>query len=230
METPPNRLLAALPNDELERLRPHLQPVVVSARQVIHEPDEPIRHVYFVNRGIVSFVMVLEDGFQIEVAMAGSEGMIGAGVVLGLTSTSVQALAQLPVELLRVDAAVLKRLAHPSTELYRCISRYLLGLQIMMAQTAACNCVHHVRRRLCKWMLLAHDRAHADTFSLSHDFIAQMLGVRRPTITVVAGRLQKAKMIRYHRGRVTILNRKGLEGCSCECYGVMRKEFERTLR
>jgi CRP-like cAMP-binding protein len=230
VKSPTNRLLAGLPKEELDRLQPYLQPIMVSSRQVLTGPDEPSRHAYFVNRGIISLIMSLEEGFQIEVAMVGSEGMVNPGIVLGATSTPLQALSQVTGEVLRIDAAVLKRLAEPGTALYAATTRYLLALKLLMAQTAACNCVHHVRRRLCKWLLMAHDRADADQFSLSHDFIAQMLGVRRPTITVVAGRLQKSKLIRYHRGHVTVMNRRGLEGCSCECYGVIRREFDRLLR
>jgi CRP-like cAMP-binding protein len=225
-----NRILASLPAEDVERIRPHLQTVMVSGRHALHEPDEAMRYVYFINRGVVSLVVVLEDGAQIEVAMVGPEGVIDGSIVLGYPAAPLRALAQSPTEVLRIDAAVVKRLAPPSSHLYEATTRYIVAARNLMAQMAACNCVHHVRKRMCRWMLMVQDRLRTDEFALSHDFIAQMLGVRRPTVSVVAGRLQKAKLIRYHRGRVTILNRKGLEVSSCECYSVIRRELDRFLR
>ena len=222
-----NRLLGALPEHDYHQIAKHLSTVVVTARQVLMASDEPLRDIYFVNHGVISLVSTLEDGAAIEVASIGREGMIGSWVLLGSSTMSTQAVVQIGGEVLRMSVAAFKDLAQPGSPLHGLANRYTLALQTMIAQKAACNCIHPVEKRLSCWLLLAHDRMDPDQFALSQDVIAQMLGVRRPTVTVAAGRLQKAKVIRYSRGKVTVLNRKGLERFSCECYGVVRREFQK---
>lgn len=224
-----NKLLAALPSSEYERLLPHLEAVSLSFKQYIYKPNEPIQHVYFPNSGIISMLIVMEDGSTVEVATIGNEGMIGTPILLGADQISAETFVQLSGDAMRMKVDVFRSEVTSGSPLYNLLLRYTLALINQLAQSAACNRLHSIEERCCRWLLLTQDRAESDEFSLTQEFLAQMLGVRRASVSEVAAILQKAGFIHYHRGRMTILDRQALEAASCECYQVVKAEFDRLL-
>ncbi|MDQ5852480.1 MAG: Crp/Fnr family transcriptional regulator [Chloroflexota bacterium] len=224
-----NRLLAALPTEQRARLLEKLEPVSLRLKEIVYDVNQPISHVYFPNTGVFSLLTIMQDGAAVEVGTVGYEGMVGLPVFLGADSTPSQAFSQIPGESLRMAADVFKAEVANDGPLQGLLNRYTQGLFNQLAQSAACNRLHTVDERLARWLLMTHDRVGQETFPLTHEFMAHMLGVRRATVTVVAGRLQQAGMIRYSRGRITVVDRPGLEAASCECYGITRAEFERLL-
>lgn len=226
---PQNRLLAALPASEYERLAPHLQLVSLPIRQVLYEPNEPIKYVYFPIGSMVSLVSIMKDGSTIEVGLVGNEGMVGVPVILGGNITTTQAFVQVSDNALRMDADLLKSEFNRGGQLQLLLLRYTQALLTQVSQSAACNRFHTIEERLARWMLLVADAVESDEFMLTQEFISQMLGTRRSGVTVAAGNLSQAGMLRYSRGKITILNREALEATSCECYGVIRDEFTRLL-
>lgn len=214
-----NRLLAALPPDDYKRILPNLDLVPLKLKQLLHKPGEPIDYVYFPGGGFCSVVTVLSDGRMVEVATIGREGMVGVGASadfpLGAAAVMVQAASG---TCYRMSAAAFRREMDRRGAFYELLTRWALGLMGFVMQSTACNAVHSIEQRLARWLLLAHDRMGADEFPLTQEFVAMMLGAARPTVTVVAGALQKARLITYHRGNVTIVDRKRLESASCECY------------
>jgi CRP-like cAMP-binding protein len=224
-----NRLLAALPPGDFAALAPALQPVKLGFKQTLHRPDRPIEAAYFPEGGMVSLLTPLEEGQTTEVGIIGREGLIGLAVVLGADSATTEAMVQMPGAALRVPASELREVFEGSAALRAVLLRYAQASHVQVAQTAACNGQHAVDERLARWMLMAHDRAEADEFPMTQEFIATMLGVRRAGISVAAGILQKAGVIRYAYGRITILDRAGLEAAACECYGAVRRQYERLL-
>jgi CRP-like cAMP-binding protein len=231
-EAPPatsNRILNALTRPEYERLAPHLEPFKLWAGDVLYHPEQPVTHVYFPNRGTVSVVSIFEDGGTVEVGMVGNEGMFGVSVFLGSVSTPLEAVVQMPGDSLRMRSDVLKREFKKCGQLHDVLLRYTQAFITQVAQTAACNRAHVTDGRLAKWLLMCADRAHSKELELTQEFIATMLGTRRAGVTEAAGRLQGAGLISYRRGRITVLDRAGLEAASCECYPVVRKEFDRLV-
>lgn len=224
-----NRLLAALPDAVLDRLRPRLEETALGLKQVLYEADRPIEHVYFPRTGVVSLVIAMADGLMVEVGTVGNEGMVGTPVFLGAEKSPTKAFAQVPGEALRMRAEDFREEIGSGGPLPDLIRRYTQAMVNQISQSVACNHLHSVQERMCRWLLMTHDRVGADEFSLTQEFLAEMLGVRRPSVTVVAGILQQAGLIRYHRGRVTVLDRAGLEAASCECYRVVRREYDRLL-
>lgn len=224
-----NRLLAALAPDDFAALAPDLQPVELDFRQVLHRPDRPIEAAYFVESGMVSMLAPLEEGQTVEVGLIGSEGLVGLPVVLGADSATTEALVQMRGDALRVPAAGLRDAFGRSVALRAVLLRYAQAHHGQVVQTAACNGQHAVDERFARWMLMAHDRAGGDEFPMTQEFAAMMLGVRRAGISLAAGVLQKAGAIRYGYGRVTVLDRAGLEAAACECYGAVRRQYERLL-
>ena len=224
-----NRLLAALPDDSYQRLVPHLERVSLERDQVIYEPGEPIRHVYFPHQAIVSLVSTMSDGSTVEVGVVGNEGMVGIPVVLGGNTTTTRAFVQVPDGGTRMEATRLNAEFNRGGPLQSLLLRYTQALHTQVSQTAACNRLHKVESRLARWLLSVSDRMQSDQFPLTQEFIAQMLGCRRPGVTEAAGTLSQAGMIRYTRGRITILNREDLAATSCECYGVIKDEYARLL-
>ena len=228
---PKNRLLATLPAADFQRIRPHLQTVPLAAKQVLLRRDEPIRHVFFPNGGMCSVTALMENGAEVEVATVGDEGMVGISAFFGTEPMPGQSMVQVPAlngttaERLTVEA--LQREVDRHGALHDTISRYSHGTMTLMMQSIACLAVHHVNQRCCRWLLLTHDRIKADEFQLSHEFLGMMVAATRPTVTLVAGVLQKAGLIRYRRGWITILNRPGLEAASCECYVTVKTAFQR---
>ena len=224
-----NRLLAALPADVYDRLRAAMTPVELRHAHRIYELGEPITQVYFPLTALVSLMIVLEDGKQVEMAAVGREGMAGLPVVLGSDSDGHVAMTQIPGRALRLDRETLRAVLAVAPELRAILGRYALVLLTQAGQAAACNGLHALAERAARWLLEAHDRVGSDRFLLTQDFLASMLGVRRPSVTLAAGMLQQAGLITYHRGQVTILDRSGLEAASCECYDAIRRETDRLL-
>lgn len=227
--TPRNRILAALPADELERLGPQLELVELELREVLIDPNQVIGDVHFVEDGVVSIVGVMADGSAVETATVGHEGMVGLPVFLGAESMPAQAFAQIPGRAYRMSAAALRDEVRRGGALAALLGRYTQALFTLVAQSSACNRLHPVEQRCARWLLMSHDRVGRDTFELTHLFLSQMLGVRRATVTEVAGELQRRGLIDYTRGRITILDRPGLERAVCECYGIVAAEFARLL-
>jgi CRP-like cAMP-binding protein len=224
-----NRLLAALPRVEYDRLLPSLERVSLSLKDVIHEANGPIARVLFPLGGVVSLVLIMEGGLTVEVATVGNEGMVGTPVFLGADRSPMRAIVQVPGEALGVDVPVFQEEMRRGGPLPALIGRYTQALITQIAHATVCNHLHSVGQRMCRWLLMTHDRVGADEFPLTQEFLAQMLAVRRPTVSAVAGTLQKAGLISYHRGRMTILDRKGLEAASCACYRAVKKELDRLL-
>ena len=224
-----NNLIAALPQQEYERLLPHLEPVSLPIKLVLCEPNEPIKYAYFLNSGATSLLNLLQDGQTIEAATVGKEGMIGVPLLLGTTQIPLQVIVQIPGDALRMKADVFKAQVYAGCPLHTLLLRYTQTLMNQISQTAACNRLHSIEERCCRWLLLSHDRVESDSFPLTHEFLSYMLGVRRASVSEVAATLQKSGLIDYRRGRITIRDRKGLEAAACECYQSTKQEFERLL-
>jgi CRP-like cAMP-binding protein len=226
---PKNKLLACLPREDFQRLQPHLTTVSMAVKQVIHRRNEPIRQVYFPNGGVASVTAVMTDGAMVEIATIGDEGLLGMNAFFGDDDMMVgEAMLQVPdtsAEMLSIER--FREELNRREALYDCVRRYSQGLLTLMTQSTACMALHQVQPRCCRWLLMAHDRIRQDQFELSHEFLAMMLGSTRPTVTAVAGSLQKAGLIRYVHGRITIVDRKGLEAVSCECYATVKEHFDR---
>lgn len=224
-----NRLLSALPRQELEWLTELLEPVTLGFKQRLYESNRPIEQVYFPLTSVNSLLVEMQDGRSVEVGTVGNEGMVGLPVFLGAASTSGYAIAQIPGAALRMPAATfVRRVLSGDGALYHALQRYTQALFVQTAQGAACNRLHTQEQRFCRWMLMTHDRVGSDSFPLTHEFTAQMLGVRRATVSEVAAAVQAAGLVSYQRGTMTIRDRAGLEAASCECYAVIRAEYDRT--
>jgi CRP-like cAMP-binding protein len=224
-----NRLLAALPAEEYERLVPHLELVSLPVNQVLYEVGEPIEYVYFPHQAIVSLISIMEDGSTVEAGMVGNDGMVGLPVILGGNKTSNQAFVQVAGNGMRMKAELLKSEFNRGGALQNLLLRYTQALLTQVSQGVACNRLHTIEERLARWLLTVQDRLESDQFPLTQEFIAQMLGTRRSGVTVAAGTLSKAGTIRYSRGKITILNQEDLEATSCECYRIIKAEFNRLL-
>jgi CRP-like cAMP-binding protein len=217
-----NGPLLSIATDEYELLRPHLEPVELSDRQILHEAGEKIRYAYFLNGGLASLVVITVDGRSVEIAMVGHEGIIGTPLVVGLSRESCRAIIQIPGAGLRIRANVLQNLLPNTPELELATNRYVLVRGLQVAQIAACNRLHEIEQRLARWLLMCQDRVESKILPATHEFISQMLGTGRPSVSVAAGLLQRAGMIQNMRGGVKILNRKELEQAACECYRAVR--------
>ncbi len=223
-----NRMLGCLPEADRARLQSRLTPMHLEIKKVLFEPGKPVDSVYFPLNGVVSLVTPIEDGAIVEVATVGNEGVVGVPLVLG-GSLAVRAISQVSGWVLRMDAGTfLAELERPGA-LRDLTDDYLQALFGQISQAAACNRLHTNEERLSRWLLMSHDRVGTDEFGITHEFLGQMLGSRRATVTLSAGILQAAGLIKYHRGQVTIVDRHGLEQVSCECYGVIRAELESVL-
>src|ERR1700691_4726676 len=223
-----NRLLVALPSDDYDRLLPHLEKVSLQLRDVLYEAYGPITHVYFPLTGVISLVIADGDS-TLEVGIIGNEGMVGTPVFLGADRSPTRAIAQIPGEALRMEAKVFQKEMRRGGPLHGLVQRYTQTMINQISHSIVCNHRHSVEKRMCRWLLMSHNRVGADDFLLTHEFLAQMLGVCRPTVTAVAGTLQEARLINLHRGRITVLDRKGLEAACCECYQVVASESDRLL-
>lgn len=224
-----NKLLAALPQEEYQRLLPNLEEIYLDFKQPLYKPNELIQHVHFPQNAVVSLLNVMEDGREVEVAVAGREGMVGLPLFLGADQIPGLAFAQVPGDAVRMQAEVFKDEVNQSPSLRNLLLRYTQALFNQIAQSAACNRLHSMEERCCRWLLLTQDRVGSDQFPLTQEFLAQMLGVRRASVNIVATTLQQAGLIRYSRGKMEILDRQGLEDTSCECYGIIEREFNRLF-
>ena len=224
-----NRLLDLLPVADYDRLRPDLETVRIGVKDVVCEANRPISHVYFPTGGIISLVTSLADGGTVELATVGREGMVGLPVFLGADTMPSRASGQVAGDALRMEAGAFRAEVGRNGALVRVLNRYAHALFNQAALTLACNGVHPAERRCARTLLQTRDRVGADRFLLTQEFLAMMLGVRRARVSAAAGLLRKAGLIRYARGRMTILDRSGLESASCECYGVIKREFDRLL-
>lgn len=225
-----NQLLANIPPEDFERLSPHLTVIALTLGEVLHIPEQEIKYVYFPTTGLVSLLAMLEGGETVETGVVGSEGIVGIPIVLGAAISPSQALVQGSGEALRMKATALKGFIENGGPLHDSLLRFTHTLLTQIAQTAACNRVHNLKERLARWLLLSHDRLRRDRFEMTHEFLARMLGTRRAGVTVAANALREAGLIEYVRGQVTLRDRKGLEKASCECYRIVKADFDRLFR
>ncbi len=225
-----NRVLAGLPDQAYRECMQALEPVELRQRQVLFEQNQPITHVYFPLNSVASLLTIMQDGSAVECATVGNEGVVGLPVFLGAHSLPMRAFAQVPGRALRMDAAVFRQLlAREDGPLQTVLHRYTQTIFSQLAQNVACNRLHAIEQRCARWVLMTADRVDGPQFPMTQQFLAQMLGVRRASVSEVASRLADASCIRYSRGAVTVLDRDGLEQLSCECYRAIRSVLERML-
>jgi CRP-like cAMP-binding protein len=222
-----NRLLAALPRATYEALLPSLEAVRLEHRFPLAAPDEPMDYVYFPRGAVVSVLAPMDDGGSVEAATIGLEGMIGLPVFLADGVSPDEVICQIGGDAARLSATAFRQAIADSHELTALLRWYTLALMGQMARTAGCNRAHPVEERCARWLLLTHDRVGGDEFFLTQEFLAAMLGTRRPSVSLIAGQLQQAGLIRYRRGHMTILDREGLEAAACEDYQLTRDLYER---
>ena len=224
-----NRLLAALPSGVLAQLLPGMQPVALELRQVLHVAEASIEAVHFVEAGWVSMIARLQDGLSAEVGLVGREGMVGLPLVFGVETFDVEALVQGPGTALRMEARAFRHALDEHSSLRALLFRYGEFMRAQLTQTAACNGNHGLEQRLARWLLMSHDRAGNDQFAMTHEFMATMLCVHRPSVTIAARLFQRAGLIRYGSGEITVVDRAGLEAAACECHGVVRRQYQKLL-
>jgi CRP-like cAMP-binding protein len=228
-EEPSNRFLRALRPDSYARLAPELETVDLRARVVLWEPDAAIRSIYFPHTCVLSIIVPLRGDVAVEAGTVGREGFLGVPVLLGGDSTSTQAIVQVAGTASRLPSSIFRRALAEDDSLRDFSLRYAQALLEQTAQSVACNGRHDLSERCARWLLMTRDRVDGDEFHLTQEFLATMLGVRRATVTVAAAMLQRAGLIRYQRGRVTVLDREGLEDAACVCYAVVRRKYEKLV-
>lgn len=224
-----NRLIEGLSRRERSQFLEQCEPVDLVFGTVLCEPDEPFRHVYFPLTGFISLVAKVRSHPPLEMGLIGNEGMLGVTLVLGINAVPLQGVVQGSGSALRMSAAQFRRRTRDSPAFLRTLNHYLYVLMAQLSQTAVCTRFHEVEARLARWLLMTHDRSHADHFHLTHEFLADMIGVRRSGVTIAAGALQRRGLIRYTRGEIGILDRPGLEAASCECYAAVIDDYARLL-
>lgn len=224
-----NRLLAELPKLELERLIPNLEPVSLALGQVIYESGGRMSHVYFPTDSIISLLYLMENGTTAEIGVIGYEGMVGLALFMGGQTTPNRAVVQSAGSAFRMRAKALQDEFVKGGVFQQLLLRFTQALITQISQTAVCNRLHSVEQQLCRWLLLSYDRLHSDKLVMTHTLIANMLGVRREGITIAAKKLQERGVISYVRGTITLLDRPGLEATVCECYSVVKNEYDRLL-
>jgi CRP-like cAMP-binding protein len=224
-----NRLLARLPQDEYERILPHLERVSFSLGEVIYESGGQMAHVYFPTNAIISLLYVMENGSSAEMGVTGNDGLVGIALFMGGDSMPNRAVVQSAGDAVRMKAKVLQDEFARGGAFQRLLLRYTQALITQMSQTAVCNRLHAIEQQLCRWLLLSRDRLDSDELVMTQELIANMLGVRREGVTAAAGRLQEQGLISYVRGRIRIIDRPGLEAAVCECYKVVKDEYDRLL-
>ena len=218
-----NLLLLSISNSDFSSLRPHLEFLDLPNHRILHECGATLEFAHFLNRGLISLVVVMKDGKTAEAGIVGNEGFIGTSAAVGLRGSPLQAVVQITGAGFRIAVAALQNILHSSPPLQLILSRYGVVQGLQVAQTAACNRLHDIGQRLSRWLLMTQDRVDSESLPITHDFLATMLGTDRPSVTTAAGILQKKKIIEYTRGAVQIVNRKKLEDSACECYGVIQQ-------
>ncbi|MEZ0603362.1 Crp/Fnr family transcriptional regulator [Paraburkholderia sp. IW21] len=224
-----NHLLSVLPKAEWERIAPHLVALDMPLGEVVYESGDRLDYVYFPTTAIVSLLYVMEDGASAEIAIVGNEGLIGIALFMGGETTPSRAVVQSAGQAYRLEARLLKEEFRRAGPMQRLLLRYTQALITQMAQTAVCNRHHSIDQQLCRWLLLSVDRLPSNELRMTQELIANMLGVRRSGVTEAAMKLQDAGLIRYSYGHIEVIDRPGLEARVCECYGVVRREFDRLL-
>ena len=225
-----NKLLAELPADDYQRLLPTLTPLPLKFRQVLHKPGSKIGEVYFPESGVCSVVSAMSDGRMVEVATIGKEGVTGLALFLGGDTAASETFVQVPGDQAQsMPAAAFRREMERLGPLYEQVSRYSQALQVLIMQSAACNALHSVEERCSRWLLMTRERIDSDELNLTHEFLGYMLGVRRPTVSLVLGTLAKAGLIRNGTRKITVLDPERLQATSCECYQVVKNAFDRLL-
>jgi CRP-like cAMP-binding protein len=221
-----NRILLGLPTKEREMLLPKLEFMRLKVHHVLHEPGDSLKSAYFCNTGLISILTVFDDGKSVEVGLVGKEGFIGLPLVAGFRTAPTRAIAQIEASVFRVDGEALIAILRQCPNLERRLQQFSQIMAAQVTQIAACNRLHEVTERLARWLLMSAERVDSDAMPLTHEFLGQMLGTRRSSVTVAAGMLQKAGMIVHTRGDVRIVDRKKLEEAACECYETMRRQIE----
>jgi CRP-like cAMP-binding protein len=225
-----NRLLDGLPRKEYKSLLPQLETIALDHDEEVSHQNRRMSHVYFPTNGVFSTVIQMEDGERIEATAIGKEGMVGVSAALGLDFSPVTTAMLVPGECLRLPVSSLLQAAKPGKEMDRLLRRYAAYSLRNAKQSVACNAVHSVEERMCRWLLMTQDRVGKDEFWLTHELLAAMLGVRRQSVSIVAGTLQKAGFIAYRHGVIRVVDREGLEAASCECYGVTETLYDRIMK
>ena len=224
-----NRLLAVWLTSNGKQAAHKVEPVLLSDKQVLHEPGDVLKHVYFPTSAVVSMVSAMEEGFSIEVATMGHEGMVGIGVFLGFEKAFAKAIVQAPGEAFKMRTDVFRSEADRVQAFAMVLRRYTHVLLVQISRSGGCNSLHSLEARYARWLLAMHDRSKTDELPLTQEFLGDMLGVRRPSVSVVAAKLQKSGLIGYNRGRIKIIDRARLEKTACECYQILKEEYDRLL-
>ena len=224
-----NRILKLLSSQELERLDTDLEHVALSFKEPLHEQGKPIKHLYFPNSGVISLVTDVKDGQPVETGTIGREGVAGIGAFLGMPNATGRAFCQIPGDAIRIRCEAVLAEVDRGGSLGPVLLRYTNALMAMLAQSAACNRAHSLEQRMARWLLMTRDRDPTAVSPLPHEFLATLLGVRRPTVSLAGATLQRAGFIKYTRGRITIIDRLGLEEQSCECYAFVQGQFDKAL-
>ncbi|HVG31721.1 MAG TPA: Crp/Fnr family transcriptional regulator [Pyrinomonadaceae bacterium] len=224
-----NRILATLSKREYERLLPHLKSVSLFQGKILYGVGDTVEYAYFPTGGMISLLSITETGKTIEVSMVGSEGMVGIPIILELNITPYEIMVQLPCNAIRIRAEAVKTEFHQGGNLQKQLLLYMHTLLTQVSQSAACNGFHTVEERLCRWLLVGRDCVQSDTLHLTQEFLSHMLGVPRTSVTMIAGNLQRAGLIRYSRGKIRIIDRESLESASCECYRMVKKGIAHYL-
>lgn len=225
--TTKNHILNALPKEDYERLRSHLEEVSLTLGQVVYQPDESIKYVYFPNNAMASVIATTPDGQCAEVGVIGREGAAGVSVLMGVDSTPHQTTIQLADGALRISTKAIREEFKRGGALQQILLRYMHAMMMQISQTALCNRLHSVEERLSRWLLMCHDRSATDELTLTQEFLSIMLGVNRPTVTTAALILQGGGFINYRRGKITVIDREGLQDFACDCYEVVKQEYDR---
>jgi CRP-like cAMP-binding protein len=218
-----NKILLSIPHDEYHAIRLYLEYVDLPNHLVLHEPSEKLKYVYFLNEGLVSFIVPMQDGQTVEAGVVGNEGVAGVPAVVGLTRSPVREIVQISGDGFKLKVNTMMSILKSIPEFQMTLTRYAVLQGMQVAQTVACNRLHHIEQRLARWLLMAQDRVDSSLVAMTHDFLATMLGTNRSTVSSAAAILQKRKGIEYIRGAVRIVNRKRLEASACECYGVIQQ-------
>lgn len=224
-----NHLLAALPVAEFDRLLENLDPVKLKLGEVIYESGEQLEYIYFPTTAIISLLYIMENGATAEIGMAGNDGLVGIALYMGGSTTPNRAVVQSAGEAMRLNSRALEFEFGLGGKFQNILLRYTQYLMTQISQTAVCNRLHTVEQQLCRWLLINHDLLQTNKLIMTHDLIANMLGVRREGVSIAAGHLQEKKLIKYVRGTITMLDREGLESSSCECYAVVKEEYDRLM-